>query len=123
MDPRFQPPQVQPPQVQPQPVAPPAGSWTRTDDDRQPILTYERPIGDDQFIVLFFSRDTGMQIDVGILYWTVAEDAARRAADGWRIVSTSMVPMHQAGTAGNIVFQAGGQYTTQVAVAVIYARR
>lgn len=110
------------PGVQAQPAAA-AGTWTRTDDDRQPILTYERPIGDDQFIVLFFSRDTGMQIDVGILYWTVAEDAARRAAGGWRIVSTSTVPMRQMGTAGNVMFQSGGQFTTQAAVAVVYARR
>ena len=30
--------------------------------------------------------------------------------------------MRQMGTAGNIMFQSGGQYATQVAVVAVYAR-
>jgi len=32
------------------------------------------------------------------------------------------MPMRQMGTAGNIFFQSGGQFATQLTVAVVYAK-
>jgi len=52
----------------------------------------------------------------------VAADAAALWAAGWRIVATSIAPLRQTGTAGNILFQSGGQYATQAAAIVTYAR-
>ena len=83
---------------------------------------YEYPAGSTQKLVVFYSEDTGGEIDMGGLFTAIADDAAEHEADGWRIVSSFGLPLRQLGTAGNIVFQSGGQYTTQVGVAVVYAK-
>jgi hypothetical protein len=52
----------------------------------------------------------------------VTQDARDRAANGWRIVSTVGLPLRQMGTAGNILFQSGGQFVTRASIAVVYGR-
>ena len=84
--------------------------------------TYEFEAGPDQLIVVYVAPDTGEGIDVAAIWKEAAEDASARAAKGWRIVSTAVTPMRQMGTAGNILFQSGGQFATQAAVAIVYAR-
>ena len=79
-------------------------------------------VGPKQCIVLYISDDTGSMVEPEPLWNRIAGHATQLNADGWGIVSTSVMPMRQAGTAGNMLFQSGGQYATQVAVTVVYAR-
>ncbi len=78
--------------------------------------------GPNQSIVVYVSADTGSMVEPTDLWGDIAAHAAELSAQGWRIVSTAVTPMRQTGTAGNILFQSGGQYATQVAVVVVYAR-
>jgi hypothetical protein len=87
---------------------------------RMSMQDYEA--GPNQVIVVYVSEDTGEMIDVDETWASIARDAQDRAAQGWHIVSTAGVPMRQMGTAGNILFQSGGQYATQAAIAIVYAR-
>jgi hypothetical protein len=82
----------------------------------------EYPAGTNQKIVVFVSDDRGYALDPELLFRVVAEDAAAEEQHGWRIVSTTLMPMRQMGTAGNVFFQSGGQFATKAAVAVVYAR-
>ncbi len=105
------------------------GTWTRSSapPDAAEVLgavsIFERPAGPDQLIVLYLTPDTGAQVDPAVMYAAVAEDAAIRAGAGWRIISTDSLSYRQMGTAGNILFQSGGQYSTQAAVSVVFERR
>ena len=90
--------------------------------DQLAIYSLERPAGEGQLIVAFVNRDEGAAIDVEAILTFIAQDAAKREAEGWRLVSIGGMPMRQMGTAGNIVFQSGGQYATQAAVVAVYAR-
>ncbi len=90
-------------------------------DEIEGITIHERAAGNDQIIVLYVITDTATPVDPGVLYAAVAVDAAARATIGWRIVSTDSVPIRQMGTVGNVFFQSGGQFTSQAAVAVVYA--
>lgn len=87
------------------------------------VRTLERPIGTEQLLVLYLAENTGMPIDPASLYGRVADDAAIRSSNGWRIASTDTMPLWQMGTTGNILFQSGGGFATQAAIAVVYARR
>jgi hypothetical protein len=82
----------------------------------------EYEAGKDQKLVVYVSFDTGGPIDPGQIFGEIATDAAAMAGQGWRILSTTVMPMRQTGTAGNILFQSGGQYATQSAVVVVYTR-
>jgi hypothetical protein len=82
----------------------------------------ELQAGPNQLIVVYETDDTSSMIEPTSIWARVATDAERRAAEGWRILSTAVTPMRQMGTAGNILFQSGGQFATQVAVTVVYAR-
>ncbi len=86
------------------------------------VFRLEQPAGDDQLIVLYANRDTGAAIDVGELMREVGEDAARLRVDGWRLVSVGSLPMRESGTAGNVLFQSGGGYATQLTVTAVYSR-
>ena len=86
------------------------------------IYKLEQPAGDDQLMVAFVNRDEHAQVDIQALLTEVGEDAAARRRDGWRLVSVGGLPMRQMGTAGNVLFQSGGQYATQVAVVAVYRR-
>jgi hypothetical protein len=82
----------------------------------------EHLAGTSQKIVVYVSDDAGVGLDPEAIFEFVAVDAESEESQGWRIVSMTAMPMRQMGTAGNIVFQSGGQYATQAAVAVVYAR-
>ena len=77
------------------------------------VFKVEIPAGEDQLIVAFVNRDDSAQIDVQALLAEVGRDAAERERDGLRLVSVGGLPMRQTGTAGNVLFQSGGQYATQ----------
>lgn len=84
----------------------------------------EAPAGADQVFVTYASGDSGDGVDTASFVGrTVARDAAARAQDGWDIVSTSVFAVRQTGTAGNMLFQSGGQYATQLNAVVVYRRR
>jgi len=82
----------------------------------------EYPAGSTQKVVVFTSNDTGGEVDALGLVAAMAADAAEHETQGWRIVSSFALHLRQMGTAGNILFQSGGQYTTQAVVTVIYAK-
>ena len=86
------------------------------------IFKLERPAGENQLIVAFVNRDEGEALDVEATLTYVAEDAAAREKAGWRLASLGGLPMRQMGTAGNVLFQSGGQFATQVAVVAVYTR-
>jgi hypothetical protein len=88
----------------------------------QEIFKLERQAGTDQLIVAFVNHDEGSQIDVESLLTELAEDAVAREKAGWRLVSVGGLPMRQMGTAGNVLFDSGGQFATQAAVVAVYAR-
>jgi hypothetical protein len=75
--------------------------------------------GPNQTIVVYSSGDTGEEIDPTQLYGEIAADAERRAAEGWRIVSTAAVPLRHAGTFMGLE---GSGFETKACVAVVYAR-
>ena len=74
--------------------------------------------GPNQSIVVYISGDAGTEIDPAGLYQAIAQDAERRAASGWRIVSTAAVPVRHAGA---FLGREGSGYETKVSVAVVYA--
>lgn len=86
------------------------------------VFRLEQPAGDDQLIVVYVNRDGGGAVDIGALFNEVGRDAARLRGEGWRLVSVGSTPVRQMGTAGNIFFQSGGQYATQIAVSAVYSR-
>ena len=86
------------------------------------IYMFEQAAGEDQLIVAFVNRDDSSQIDLQALLAEVGRDAAERERAGLRLISIGGLPMRQTGTAGNVLFQSGGQYATQVGVVAVYAR-
>jgi hypothetical protein len=82
----------------------------------------ELPAGESQMIVLYVNQDTAEQVEPGSLAHQLAQDAARLRAEGWELGSVASMPLRQMGTAGNVVFQSGGQFATQVALIALYKR-
>jgi hypothetical protein len=86
-------------------------------------MQYDRiefPAGEDQLIVVYVNQDTAESIDVTTFFNEIASEAAAKRELGWRLRSIASMPMRQMGTAGNIMFQSGGQYATQVALVVVF---
>jgi len=83
----------------------------------------EYPAGNDQKLVVYVSSDDGGPVDFDEIMLAFSEEAARLERDGWQIVSTSVLPMRQTGTAGNMFFQSGGQFATKAGFAVVFGRR
>ena len=83
----------------------------------------EYAAGSSQKVVVYVSEDTGGPVDFAELMQGFTEEAARLELDGWRVMATTVLPLRQTGTAGNILFQSGGQYATKAALAVTYARQ
>lgn len=75
--------------------------------------------GDSQRIVVYSPADTGEEVDVAAIYGEIAVDAKAGAADGWRIVSTSALPVRHA---QGFMAREGSGYETKMAVAVVYAK-
>jgi hypothetical protein len=86
------------------------------------VYKREQPAGERQLLVVFVNGDDGSQIDVDLLVNEIAADAAAREREGWRLVSVGGFPVRQMGTAGNVLFQSGGQFATQVGVVAVYSR-
>ena len=82
----------------------------------------EYSAGSSQKVVLYVSDDDGGPVDFDELLTAFARDASSLEAHGWRVVSTTVMPLRQTGTAGNILFQSGGQYATKAALSVVYGR-
>lgn len=82
----------------------------------------EYPAGPGQLVVVYEGPDDGAGVAPGSIAAEIAADANRRASAGWRLVSSSVFPLRQTGTAGNLLFQTGGQYATQLAAIVLYGK-
>ncbi len=75
--------------------------------------------GANQTIIVYITADTGEEVDPLALYGDIAQDAARRAGDGQRIVSMAAVPTRHA---QGFMARQGSGYETKLAVAVVYAK-
>ena len=76
--------------------------------------------GPNQAIVVYTPGDYGRQIDPVAIYRDVAVDAQAWAANGWRIVSTSAMPVrHVLSLQG----REGWGSESQVAIMIVYANR
>jgi hypothetical protein len=75
--------------------------------------------GPDQVIVLYQPADVSVELDPVGIFSRLAEDAAARAASGFRIVSMTAMGLRHAGT---YLGQEGSGFETKVAVAVVYER-
>ena len=80
----------------------------------------ELPAGEGQLIAIFVNQDTSSLVDIGVLGNEAAADAAERRSQGWRLMSLASMSIRQMGTAGNVLFQSGGQYATQAALIATY---
>ncbi len=80
----------------------------------------ELDAGAGQSIVVYVSPDTGSEVEPTELYGEIAEDAARRAERGLRIISMAAVPTRHAQA---FLAREGSGYETKIAVAVVYAAR
>ena len=78
--------------------------------------------GPGQCVVTYRSVDTGGEVPWVEFARDIAADTARRGADGWRILATTTFPTRQMGTTGNMMFQSGGQYATELGAIVVYSR-
>ncbi len=78
--------------------------------------------GPNQRFVTYNSIDTGYDVDTDAFVATIAADADQRKLNGWRLLSSSVFPSRQTGTAGNVLFQSGGQRATMLTAVVVYVR-
>jgi hypothetical protein len=78
--------------------------------------------GPNQRFVTYYSQDSGGEVDADAFVAGLATDADRRKLDGWRLLSSSVFALRQTGTAGNILFQSGGQMATMLTAVVVYVR-
>ena len=76
------------------------------------------PVGTNQLIVVYEADDTGNELDPYAIYGAIAQDAALRAGQGWRLVSLASTALRHAQA---YVGRAGSGYETSAAVAVVYA--
>ncbi len=75
--------------------------------------------GANRRIITYDSDDTGGAADLERFAAGIATAAQAQAEAGWHVVSSSVFPLRQMGTAGNIFFQSGGQFATQLAAVVV----
>jgi hypothetical protein len=87
---------------------------------RDPLSQFEA--GPNQRFVTYYSEDSGGEVDTEAFVAAIAEDADRRKLNGWRLLSSSLFPLRQVGTAGNMLFQSGGQMATMLTAVVVYVR-
>jgi hypothetical protein len=75
-------------------------------------------VGTNQLIVVYEPDDTGNELNPYSIYAEIAEDAAARASQNWRLVSLASTALRHAQA---YVGRAGSGYETSVAVAAVYA--
>ena len=81
------------------------------------MIQSEFDAGGGQQLVVYQPADTGMELEPGQIFAEIAEDSARRAARGQRIVSMTWTSLREAGAMfGND----GSSYATKASVAVVY---
>ena len=73
-------------------------------------------------LVTYYTEDDGSGVSLDALAQGIAADAQGRAQEGWRIASCDVLPLRQMGTAGNVLFQSGGQYATMLGAVALYVR-
>ena len=78
--------------------------------------------GPNQRFVTYYSQDSGGEVDTEGFVAGIAADADQRKLNGWRLLSSSVFPLRQTGTAGNVLFQSGGQMATMLTAVVVYVR-
>jgi hypothetical protein len=78
--------------------------------------------GPNQRFVTYYSSDTGGEVDTEAFVAGIAADADERKLNGWRLLSSSVFPLRQTGTAANMLFQSGGQRATMLTAVVVYVR-
>ena len=76
------------------------------------------PVGTNQLIVVYEPDDTGSEVDPYAIYGQIAQDAAARAAQNWRLVSLASTALRHAQA---YIGRDGSGYETSVAIAVVYA--
>lgn len=81
------------------------------------MIVAEESAGGGQTIVAYMSLDTGDEVDPAWLVQEIAEDAARRAEAGERIVAMTGLPLRHAAVAFG---REGSGYQTKAAVLVTY---
>ncbi|MEO8272762.1 MAG: hypothetical protein ABI620_01680 [Chloroflexota bacterium] len=90
-----------------------------TDGGRDWVTHEDFEAGPDQVLVVYQPADVGTELDPLQIFGDVAADATSRAADGFRIISMTSMPLRHAGAMfGND----GSGYQTKVSVAVVYER-
>lgn len=75
--------------------------------------------GPNQVIVVYRVADTGAEIDPQSSFSALATDAATRSAQGWRIVSTAVMPLRHSAVAFG---REGSGYETSATIAVVYGK-
>jgi hypothetical protein len=73
--------------------------------------------GAGQRIVVYLPPDFGAELDPVAVASTIALDAARLAADGWRIMTSAAIPLRHGGVAFGMQ---GSGFETKLAVMVVY---
>ncbi len=74
--------------------------------------------GPEQLFVVYEPDDTGDEVDPAAIFAEIARDAARRAGEGYWIVSTLAIPARHAAVAFG---REGSGFTTKVSVTVLYS--
>ena len=75
--------------------------------------------GANQVMVVYSTDDTGGELDPVRIFAQVASDAQNRAAQGWRIVSTAVMPTRHSAVAFG---REGSGYETKAGIAVVYTK-
>ena len=82
------------------------------------MIQSEFDAGGGQRLVLYHPADTGTELDPEQIFAEIAEDSARRAASGRRIVAMTWTSLREAGA---MLGNDGSSYATKAAVAVVYS--
>jgi hypothetical protein len=82
----------------------------------------EIPAGDGQLLVVYVNPDLGVLVDPVTITHAVSLDTAARQRDGWRLASLTSWPIRGMGTVGNVVFDSGGEFATQLAIVGLYTK-
>lgn len=84
---------------------------------QESVDRFEIEAGPGQRIVLYTPLDTGDEVNPVALVAAVADDAARLAAQGWRIMTTAAMPLRHSAVAFG---REGSGYASKMALMVVY---
>ena len=89
-------------------------------DIKAVAMQHEFRAGPDQRIVVYHVTDTGEELNPIAIFAEIAEDAARRAEKGQRIVSIAPLSTRHSGA---YLGRQGSGFETKASVAVVYEDR